>query len=157
MRKLEQQRRNGRRAPFRAAHSDAGLRGHKITPAAVPGLKTLTSLATGVVMVCAMYFGRTVLIPITLAVLLSLLLAPLVDLLRRLRLGELVSVLVAVWLALSVLTAFGFLIGAQLAELASDLPRYQVAIERRIDNIQQTVVVHADAVLTRTIDALKRV
>ncbi|WP_254224582.1 AI-2E family transporter [Burkholderia multivorans] len=157
MRKLEQQRRNGRRAPFRPARSDAGPRGHKIAPAAVPGLKTLTSLATGVVMVCAMYFGRTVLIPITLAVLLSLLLAPLVDLLRRLRLGELVSVLVAVWLALSVLTAFGFLIGAQLAELASDLPRYQVAIERRVDNIQQTVVVHADAVLTRTIDALKRV
>ncbi|MCO8578450.1 AI-2E family transporter [Burkholderia multivorans] len=157
MRKLEQQRRNGRRARFRTARHNAGTRGHTIAPAAVPGLKTLTSLATGVVMVCAMYFGRTVLIPITLAVLLSLLLAPLVDLLRRLRLGELVSVLVAVWLALSVLTAFGFLIGAQLAELASDLPRYQVAIERRVDNIQQTVVVHADAVLTRTIDALKRV
>lgn len=140
------------------ARQDAGTRSRKAAPAAaVPGLKTLTSLATGVVMVCAMYFGRTVLIPITLAVLLSLLLAPLVDLLRRLRLGELVSVLVAVWVALSVLTAFGFLIGAQLAELASDLPRYQVAIERRVDNIQQTVVVHADAVLTRTLDALKRV
>ncbi|VWB93425.1 AI-2 transport protein TqsA [Burkholderia pseudomultivorans] len=157
MRKLEQQRRNGRRAPFGVARSNAGTHSRKAAPAAVPGLKTLTSLATGVVMVCAMYFGRTVLIPITLAVLLSLLLAPLVDLLRRLRLGELVSVLVAVWVALSVLTALGFLIGAQLAELASDLPRYQVAIERRIDNIQQTVVVHADAVLTRTIDALKRV
>ncbi|MDS0860881.1 AI-2E family transporter [Burkholderia pseudomultivorans] len=157
MRKLEKQRRNGRRAPFIVARSEAGTHSRKAAPAAVPGLKTLTSLVTGVVMVCAMYFGRTVLIPITLAVLLSFLLAPLVDLLRRLRLGELVSVLVAVWVALSVLTALGVLIGAQLAELASDLPRYQVAIERRIDNIQQTVVVHADAVLTRTIDALKRV
>jgi predicted PurR-regulated permease PerM len=136
-------------------HYDGSSR--RVAPVVVPGLTTLTSLAIGVVVVCAMHFGRTVLIPITLAVFLSFLLAPLVDLLRRFRLGELISVLVAVCVTLLIVTAFGVLIGAQLAELASDLPRYQVAIERRIDNVQQKVVVRAEGVLTRATNALKRV
>lgn len=139
------------------ARNDSGSNSRRVPAAVVPGLRTLTSLATGVVIVCAMYFGCTVLIPITLAVLLSFLLAPLVDMLRRLRLGELISVLVAVWMAVLTLTAFGVLIGAQLADLASDLPRYQIAIERRIDNVQQTVVVRADSVIARATNALKRI
>jgi len=59
-------------------------------------LRALTSLITGVVVICALYFGRAVLIPIILAVLLSFLVAPFVDLLRRLKFGQVPSVIVAV-------------------------------------------------------------
>ena len=62
-----------------------------VPPAETPGLAGLLTLAVAVVVIAGLYLGRTVLIPITLAVLLSFLLAPLVDLLRRIRLGRLLS------------------------------------------------------------------
>ncbi len=52
-------------------------------PPEVPGLRTLTSMVAGVIAICALYFGRAVLMPITLAVLLSFLLAPFATALKR--------------------------------------------------------------------------
>ena len=46
----------------------------------------LLNLAVSVVVVGALYFAREILIPVTLAVLLAFVLAPLVQLLRRLKL-----------------------------------------------------------------------
>ncbi|KIG08128.1 AI-2E family transporter [Caballeronia concitans] len=129
----------------------------KVLPPDAPGLRALASLVTGVVVICALYFGRAVMIPIILAILLSFLLAPFVDFLRRLRFGQVPSVIVAVVIALSVLTAVGALIGAQVAQLASDLPKYQVAVERKVDNIQRMTVGRADAFLGRASRALKRI
>src|ERR1700722_4570093 len=97
-----------------------------VLPPEAPGLRALTSLITGVVVICALYFGRAVLIPIILAVLLSFLVAPFVDLLRRLKFGQGPSGVVGGRGALSVLAAVGALIGAQVAQLAGDLPQYQV-------------------------------
>jgi predicted PurR-regulated permease PerM len=128
----------------------------KVLPPEAPGLRALASLVTGVIVICALYFGRAVMIPIILAILLSFLLAPFVDMLRRLRLGQVPSVIVAVVLALSILTAVGALIGAQVAQLASDLPKYQVAIERKIDTVQRVTVGRADEYLGRASSALKR-
>src|SRR3954447_1828619 len=90
----------------------------KVAPAETPGLTGLLTLAVAVVVVAGLYLGRTVLIPITLAVLLSFLLAPIVNLLRRIYLGRVLSVLVAVILAISIILALGGLIGAQIAQLA---------------------------------------
>ncbi|WP_250467679.1 MULTISPECIES: AI-2E family transporter [unclassified Caballeronia] len=129
----------------------------KILPPDAPGLRALASLVTGVIVICALYFGRAVLIPIILAILLSFLLAPFVDMLRRIRFGQVPSVIVAVLLALSVLTAVGALIGAQVAQLAGDLPKYQVAVERKIDSVQRLTVGRADEFLGRASRALKRI
>ncbi|BAN24719.1 putative uncharacterized protein [Caballeronia insecticola] len=112
---------------------------------------------TGVIIICALYFGRAVMIPIILAILLSFLLAPFVEFLRRLRFGQVPSVIVAVVIALSVLTAVGALIGAQVAQLAGDLPKYQVAVERKIDSVQRLTVGRADEFLGRASRALKRI
>ncbi|SAK68982.1 AI-2 transport protein TqsA [Caballeronia hypogeia] len=128
----------------------------KVLPPEAPGVRALASLVTGVVVICALYFGRAVMIPIILAILLSFLLAPFVDFLRRLRFGQVPSVIVAVVIALSVLTAVGALIGAQVAQLAGDLPKYQVAVERKIDTVQSMTVGRADAFLGRASRALKR-
>jgi len=78
-----------------------------ITPAETPSLRSLLTIAVSVVVVAGLYFGRSVLIPITLAMLLSFLLAPLVNLLRRMHLGRVPSVLLAVLLALTVILALG--------------------------------------------------
>ncbi|MGH9352696.1 MAG: hypothetical protein ACRD2G_11135, partial [Terriglobia bacterium] len=56
--------------------------------------KFMTAVIAAVV-VCGLYFGRPVLMPLALAVLLSFALAPLVGMLRQLRLGHVPSVLLS--------------------------------------------------------------
>jgi predicted PurR-regulated permease PerM len=130
---------------------------NRVYPPGVPGLLGLTSTITAVVVVCGLYFGREVLIPITLAVLLSFLLAPLVSVLRRLHFGQLPSIFVAVLVALVSLLAVGTLIAAQVAQLASSLPQYQAAIELKIETVQEKTIGRADALLTRAAGTLARV
>ncbi len=130
---------------------------NRVYPPGTPGLHGLTSVITFVVVVCGLYFAREVLIPITLAVLLSFLLAPLVGLLRRLHFGQLPSIFVAVLTAVVVLLAVSTLIGAQVAQLAGSLPQYQAAIERKVEAVQNKTVGRADALLTRAAAALARV
>jgi predicted PurR-regulated permease PerM len=130
---------------------------NRVYPPGTPGLQGLTSVITAVVLVCGLYFGREVLIPITLAVLLSFLLAPLVGLLRRMHVGQLPSIFVAVIVALVSLLAIGALIAAQIAQLAGSLPQYQAAIEEKIETVQEKTVGRADALLARAAGALSRI
>jgi predicted PurR-regulated permease PerM len=134
-------------------------RGHpnRVYPPSTPTLHGLASVVTGVVVVSGLYFARAVLIPITLSVLLSFLLAPLVNALRRLRVGQLPSIFVAVLFALCVLLGVGALIGAQVVQLAADLPQYQVAIERKIETVQEKTVGRADVLLSKAAATLQRV
>ena len=96
----------------------------QVAPAETPGLRGLLTVVVAVVVVAGLYLGRSLLIPITLAVLLSFLLAPLVNLMRRMHLGRIPSVLLAVLLALAVILALGGLLGTQVAGLAEEVPRY---------------------------------
>jgi len=93
-----------------------------------PSGRTLT---TGIVL-ALLYLGRSVLIPLALAILLSLLVAPLVRTLRRLRVGRTFSVLVAV-------SAMGFAclgvaaaIGTQVLHIAASLPQYELNVQRKL-------------------------
>lgn len=121
----------------------------KVAAAGAPDMRSLTTLAGGVVIVAGLYFGRDVLIPVTLAILLSLVLAPLIRMLRRLRLGRVVSVVVAVFIALGILLSIGGVIGSQIAELADDLPRYQSTITGKIESLQRLTTGRLSAVLDR--------
>ncbi|HEX3351163.1 MAG TPA: AI-2E family transporter [Acetobacteraceae bacterium] len=120
-----------------------------IPPAELPGLTGLLTLAVGVVIVAGLYFAREVLIPITVAVLLSFLLAPLVNLLRRVHLGRVPAALIAVLLGLGVMLAIGGLIGTQIADLAGQVPRYQYTIERKIDMVRSLTIGRIDAISRR--------
>ncbi len=88
------------------------------------------------IVVAALYFGREVFVPVALAILLSFVLAPLVRLLRRLRIGRVTSVLVAVILAFLVISGIGTLIGSQVADLAGNLALYESTISRKIEVLQ---------------------
>jgi predicted PurR-regulated permease PerM len=94
--------------------------------------------------IAALYLAREVLIPITLAILLSFLLAPIVELLGRMRLGRVPAVLLAVIMALAVMTGFGGVIGSQLAQLASNIPQYSVTIERKLDTVRAYTIGRLD-------------
>jgi predicted PurR-regulated permease PerM len=92
-----------------------------------------------VVVVAALYYGREVLIPITIAVLLSFVLSPLVEMLRRAWLGRILSVVLAVILALTIILAMGTAIGTQLAQLAKNSPQYQTTIERKVTGLRYSI------------------
>jgi predicted PurR-regulated permease PerM len=93
-------------------------------------------LAALIVMV--LYFGREIIIPIALAVLLSFVLAPLVALLQRLRIPRGLAVVSVVVIALALIFAMGSLLATQLAQLAGDLPRYQSTISEKIQSFRET-------------------
>ncbi|MBV9747933.1 MAG: AI-2E family transporter, partial [Acetobacteraceae bacterium] len=115
----------------------ASTRGPAQVPAAsVPGLSALLALAVGVVIVAALYLGREVLIPITLAVLLTFVLSPVVELLRHIRVPRVLAVLLAVVFAISIILALSGAIGMQVASLASDLPRYANTIEKKVNTVE---------------------
>lgn len=103
-------------------------------------LGTLTSVVTGVVIVVALYIGRDVLVPIALAILLSFVLAPLVQLLRRAWLGRVPAVFLAVILALGVILSMGGLIALQISELVSDVPRYATTIDQKVGSVRTMVL-----------------
>ncbi len=130
-----------------------------VRPAGTPELGSLLTLAGAVVAVAGLYLGREVLIPITLAVLLSFLLAPLVNLLRRAWLGRVPSVLLAVVLALAVILSLASLIGTQIADLAGEAPRYEITVRQKIDTVQHLTLGRVTAImqrLGRQIDAASR-
>ena len=116
--------------------SAAVRRPAQISAVEIPGVQGLTMLMVGVVIIAALYFGREVLIPIVLAVLLSFVLVPLVSLLQRLYLPRVPAALLAVVLALGVILALGGLIGTQIAQLVTNIPRYQTVIEPKIETVR---------------------
>jgi predicted PurR-regulated permease PerM len=95
----------------------------------------LLNLAVSVVIIGALYFAREILIPITLAVLLAFVLAPLVQLLRRLKLPRAPAVLLAAALSLAVLLGLGSVIGSQVSALVKDAPQYQGVFEAKLKTL----------------------
>jgi len=93
-------------------------------------------IATLAVCVVALYFAAEVLRPITLAALLSFLLAPFVKLLEHWRLPRAAAVLVTVFLAFLVIGFVGYLMYGQLADLANRLPGYKDNITTKISSIR---------------------
>lgn len=107
-----------------------------------PELATLVLLISGVIVVAALYLAREVLIPITLAVLLSFVLAPVVGQLRRMHLPRVVAVLLTVMVALGIIGVVGGLIGVQIASLAPDIPRYASTVGNKVNALQNFAVGH---------------
>jgi predicted PurR-regulated permease PerM len=101
--------------------------------------KSGNSLATVLVaaaIVAALYFGREVLLPMALAVLLSFVLAPPVKLLQRLYLPRFAAVTIVVLLAFGVIFGLGTVMFAQVSQLAGDLPRYQSNLGEKIQALR---------------------
>ncbi len=92
----------------------------------------MPALNAGAVVVAALYFGRELLVPLVLAVLLAFVLAPVVVLLQRARLGKAPAVLVAVALAFTIIAGIGAVVGGQATTLAGSLPSYQATIQEKM-------------------------
>jgi predicted PurR-regulated permease PerM len=101
-------------------------------------LSAVATAILAVIIIMMLYFGREIIIPIALAILLSFVLAPLVGLLQRIRVPRGLAVVSVVMLAFTFIFAMGSLLASQLTQLAGDLPRYQSTISEKIQSFRDT-------------------
>ncbi|HEV7881775.1 AI-2E family transporter [Bradyrhizobium sp.] len=116
------------RQPFKARTSDELM----------ALLSAMATAVLAVIIVTMLYFGREIIIPIAMAILLSFVLAPLVGLLQRIRIPRGLAVVSVVIFAFAVIFATGSLLASQLTQLAGDLPRYQSTITEKIQSFRET-------------------
>jgi len=87
-----------------------------------------------------LYFGREVLIPITLAVMLSLLVAPMIHGLRRIGLGQTASVWAVVLALVLVLSAIATVIGSQLIRMGASMPQYEETMRGKLETLDRVTL-----------------
>lgn len=102
----------------------------------IPAGPAFTNLFMGAMIVAALYFGRDILIPIVLAVLLTFVLTPLVTLLQRSYLPRSVAVIAAVLVAVSIILSLGAMVVTQVNHLAGELPRYHATLREKVQHIR---------------------
>ncbi len=108
-----------------------------VAPVWQRALIVLTSTVVGTILVSCLYWARNVCIPVALAVFLTFLLAPLVTVLQRLRLGRTPSTIAVVLLAVLVLGGIGWLFSTEVASLTDDIPTYTRNIKAKISTLRQ--------------------
>jgi len=111
------------------------------------------SIVALVATVAALYFGRDVLIPVAVAVLLSLLLAPATRRLENLGLGRGIATFLVALFAFSVIGSVGWVVTNQAVSLAAKLPEYRVNITKKIRALKGT----AHGELGKAAEAVKEI
>ncbi|MFO1020307.1 MAG: AI-2E family transporter [Planctomycetales bacterium] len=111
-------------------HSRVPSRQHKL-------LVILTGTVLCVAVLCGLYWGRPILIPIAMALLLSVLLNPLVHFLRHWGLGRIPAVFVTVIVAGILVTAMGWMATRQITGVVAELPQYTTKITTKVRALKQ--------------------
>ncbi len=114
------------------------------TTADQSGIGSLRDRAIGIIafatVLALLYVGRDVLIPLAVALMLSLLIAPLVRRLRRIGLGHGPSVLVAVLSLALVVVATAGVFGTQVLRMAASLPQYETRLRQKLHDLDEVTV-----------------
>lgn len=108
----------------------------EIRSAKQPWILTLAAIA---VIIAALYLAKDVLVPLTLAVLLSFLLSPICDWLERRGLGRVPAVLVTALTGFVVLGLVIWTAVVQLTDLAPKLPEYQENIQAKLHSVNDSL------------------
>ena len=99
-----------------------------------PVSKSSWIIAAGVV-VAAIYFGRLILIPFALSLVLSFLLTPFVSFLQKVHLGRIPSVLIVLTLAFGLTAVIGWGVTAQLLEITSNIRDYKANLTDKVRSL----------------------
>jgi predicted PurR-regulated permease PerM len=123
---------------------------HPRPRAATPSVSAVLS-GNGVLTVSAilamLYLGRPVLVPVTLAVVLSFAVAPVIrSLRRRLGMGHVLSVLVAVSALGVMLLALAGVIGVQTVQIASNTAQYEATVKTKVQALRALTVARMEPV-----------
>ena len=103
-------------------------------------LIALSATVIGTVVVSVLYWARSIFVPITMAVFLAFVLAPVVARLQRRGLGRTTAVIMAVGLVVSGSFGVGAVIVQQIAQLADTLPDRREAIKEKVATAKSWIV-----------------
>ncbi len=95
-------------------------------------LSWMLTLASIAIVIGGLYLAKGILLPLTLAVLLSFLLSPLCDRLERWRLGRIPAVLITAMLAFTLLGVVSWMAVVQMSNLAPKMPEYQDNLQAKL-------------------------
>lgn len=98
-------------------------------------LTRLLGVVVAVAIVGTLYFARVVLIPFTLAVLITFVLTPVAKLLERLHFGRLVSTFIVVVLSFITVGAVGWTVTQQFSQVMTQLPDYRSNIRQKLETL----------------------
>ncbi len=115
-------------------------------------VKSAWVLGAIAVVVAALYLAKGVLIPLTLAVLLSFLLSPVCDWLERRRFGRIPAVLVTAILGFSLLGVVAWTAVAQMTALAPKMPEYQANLQAKLHSVNDYFIAVLNKVTKTTED-----
>ena len=120
------------------------------SPVPVPTAATASQRAVVIIalacVLALLYFGREVLVPIILALFLSLLMAPWVRIYRRIGFGHTASVLIAVVALVVIVTGVTAIMGTQVVHVARSLPQYEVTIRSKVKSLREETLGRLDVV-----------
>ena len=94
----------------------------------------MSTLASTAVVIAALYLAKGLLVPLTLAVLLSFLLMPVCDWLERRRLRRIPAVLVTAILGFTMLGIVVWIAVVQMTHLAPKIPEYQANFQAKLSS-----------------------
>jgi predicted PurR-regulated permease PerM len=97
----------------------------------------MSTLASAAIVVAALYMAKSLLVPLTLAVLLSFLLMPVCDWLERRRLGRIPAVLMTAILGFTMLGVMAWVAVVQMTHLSPKLPEYQTNIQANLGSVNK--------------------
>ncbi len=112
-------------------------------PDALVGTQAIVRTAAGAVLatlvIAALYFGREIIMPLALAVLLGFVLSPAVTRLRRWGMPRVLAVVTVVLLALAVIGASAAFMAREFQLLSAQLPTYQNTIKSKLERLRDSV------------------
>ena len=115
-------------------------------------VKSAWMLGSIAVVIAALYLAKGVLVPLTLAVLLSFLLSPVCDWLERRRLGRIPAVLVTAILGFGVLGIAAWMAVVQMTDLAPKMPEYQNNLQTKLHSVNNYFIAALSKVTRTTED-----
>ena len=86
-----------------------------------------------VFIILCLYFGQSLLIPFSVAILLTIILSPVVNILER-YIGRIISVLIAFLMLFFIVGTIAFALSKQLGELAVEFPKYKTNVENKLNS-----------------------
>jgi predicted PurR-regulated permease PerM len=107
-----------------------------IKPPAPPGRSGVRTAAILIAVIAVLYLARQILIPLAFAITLTLVLAPAVAWLQKLRLGRVPSVVLVMVVSIATAGGIGWVIFNELVEVVNDLPGYQENIHSKIEALR---------------------
>jgi predicted PurR-regulated permease PerM len=105
--------------------------------ATLAGLRLAAGFLIATVVICGLYFGRDILVPLALAMLLAFLLDPAVARLKRWGLPRMLAVLLVVGATLALLVVGGLFVGKEVRSLGAELPTYQSTIRGKLQHMRE--------------------